>query len=73
MERLASGEPPGANRELGAGRGQQRKGKQTGDMAADAGMRHGAQRQAAVYVRWRVWETYGWTKFSVRKGRGERV
>ena len=73
MEGLASGEPPGANRELGAGRGRQRKGKQTGDMAADAGMRHGAQRQAAVDGRWRVWEMYRWKKFSVRKGRGERV
>ena len=47
--------PPEADRDLGTGRGQQKGGERKQETAADAGMCHGVQRQAAEAVRWLVW------------------
>ena len=44
--------PPGADRDLGAGQGRQRGGVQSWDTAADSGTRHGAQRRAAEAGGW---------------------
>ena len=67
------GEPPRANRDLGAGRGQQR-GKQTGTgMAADAGTWRVMQGKAAEAGGRRVWEESRWAALCTGRGGEERV
>ena len=58
------GEPPGANRDLGAGRGQQMGGEPTRKTAVDAGMRRRAQIRAAEAGGWWLWEMFRLTAFA---------
>ena len=64
---------PGADRDLGVGRGPQR-GERTGTgTVADAGTRHGAQGRVAEVVGRRRWDTSRWAAICTRRGGGERV
>ena len=70
-EGRVEGEPPGADRELGAGRGQKKgganvHGKRQHMQTCDAG----AQRREAEAGGWWVWETSRFTEFRTGKGGG---
>ena len=65
-EGTAAGEPPGADRDLGAGRGQQRGGN---DVGYDGRRRHAAQgaERAAEASRGWVWATPRWKELCASK------
>ena len=50
-----TGEPPGADRDVGAGQGRQMRGQTDARKTSDTGMQRGAQRQAAEAGSWWVW------------------
>ena len=70
---LLRANPPGANRDLVAGRGKKQGGAQSRDTAADTGMCSRAHRQAAEAGRWRVRTTSRWTAFCAGRGGWGRV
>ena len=65
--------PPGVNRDLGAGQGQQRGVAQSQETMVDSGTRRGAQIQVAEADGWRVQVTSRWAGLSARRVGGERV
>ena len=67
------GEPPGADRDMVAGRGRKRGIERTWEMLEDAGMRCGAKNQAAEASKCQVGTTSRWTAYRSGRGGGERV
>ena len=69
----ATGEPSGANRDLGADRGRQRGERNGMGTTADEGMRRGAQGRATEAGRWQVRAVPRWAVLYTGRGGGERA
>ena len=61
---------PGADSDLGTGRGRKRGDKRTQETAAYAGMLRGDQSRAAEAGGWWVWTISIWTAFRASRGGG---
>ena len=64
---------PGADRELGTGRGWKRGGYTVTVTAAVLGMRHRSQGRVAEGGGWRVWVTSSWAALCAGRGGGDWV
>ena len=68
-----SAHPPGTNRDMGSGRGQQRGGEHVWDKAAETGTRHGEQRRVAEAGGCWRWTKSRQTTYHCRIGGGDKV